>query len=133
MGAGEADAVEAVEVVELVEELHEGAATVEGGESFDAVAVNDLAEEGDFFDALGDEAADFVDDFGDGSRAFFAAGVGDDAEGAFHIAALHDANKSCGLARGDGLVADGVLAIGFFGDVDDAEALVVHAAFQSFG
>ena len=133
VGAGEADAVEAVEVVELVEELHEGAATVEGGESFDAVAVNDLAEEGDFFDALGDEAADFVDDFGDGSRAFFAAGVGDDAEGAFHIAALHDANEGGGLARRNGLVADSVLAVGFFGDVDDAEALVVHAAFQSFG
>ena len=58
-----------------------------------AVTGDDLAEEGDFLHALGGELPAFGDDVGDGAAALLAAGVGDDAEGAILVAALHDADK----------------------------------------
>ena len=64
-----------------------------------SVARHDLAEQGDFLHAAGDEFAAFGEDVGNGAAAFLAARGRHDAEGAMLVAALHDADK-----RGDGFL-----------------------------
>src|ERR1700677_775597 len=92
MGRGEADALDALDFVDGLEQLHESGFSVHGFEVALAVAGDDLAEEGDFLDAVAGQLAAFGQDVGDAAAAFFTAGVGDDAKGAVLIAALHDAD-----------------------------------------
>ncbi len=90
---GEADALDAVDVVDSLEELDKGAFAVDYGEFTDGVLVNNLPEEGDFAGAGGGELLDFLDDGFDRAGAFGAAGLGNDAVAAIHIAALHNADE----------------------------------------
>src|SRR5450631_3154987 len=106
-----------------MEKLSEGRAVGDGGKFVATVEIDDLAEEGDFPDALGDEGFDLGDDFGDGAGALSPARARDDAEGAVHIAALHDGDEGADLFGREKMVADGVLGAGFLGDVDDALGL----------
>jgi hypothetical protein len=85
--------VEVGELVEAFEELDEGGSAMEGGEFAAAVGGDDLAEEGDFAGAVVEELLDFAEDVVHGAGAFGAAGFGDDAEGAVHVAALHDGDE----------------------------------------
>jgi len=92
VGRAKADPLQVVDFIHRFEQLHEGGAAVAAGDEAPAVAGDDLAQEGDFLDALRGQLAAFGHDIADGPAAFLAAGVGDDAEGAELVAALHDAH-----------------------------------------
>ena len=121
----EADAGEAGEVVDFFEHVGEG-------ESFVVilifVGVDRLAEQGDFPDAVFGELAAFVNDVFDGSGAFAATDVGDDAIAAEVVAAAHDANVS---HEGDGgiVMPSGVVEVFQFfvfgGIVETKQALTL--------
>jgi hypothetical protein len=80
-----------------------------------------------------DERTDFVDDLGDGSAAFGAAGLRDDAKSAMHIAALHDGNERGRLFRFQFLFADCFLGAGFLCDIDNRETRIVYAPVAGIG
>ena len=124
VGGGEAEALEPFDLMHGFEELHERAASVEFREFVASVEIDDLSEQGDFFAAAFDQFAHFADDAADAAAAFGAAGVGHDAEGAAHVAALHDGDKGAG--RDGGVVADGFLRTGFLRGVDHGKTEVVH-------
>ena len=72
------------------------------------LAVYDLTEQGDFFDALRRQRADFGDDIADGTAALDAALVGDDAVGAGVRAAVDDRDmRADQLAPARGRAASG--------------------------
>src|SRR5687767_6329737 len=81
-----------------VEQLHESGFAVTHADLALAVTGHDLAEEGDFLHPGGNESAAFRHDIFNTAAAFLAACVGNDAEGAVLIAALHDAHESAHLA-----------------------------------
>jgi len=107
VGRSEAESAQAGDRVDCFEELDKGAFFSDGREFVPSVKVDDLPEESDFFDSLADELADFFHDVGDCAGAFFSAGIGDNAEGATHITALHDGDEGRGLPRFESVVADG--------------------------
>ena len=79
-----------------------------------AIQVHNLAEQRDFLHALVGEASSLPPrSLGNGPTAFAAARVGHDAEGAFHVAALHDADEGARLAVLELVIADGVLRMTF--------------------
>ena len=82
----EADALDALDFVHQAQQAGQVGAI---GDVF-AVAVYDLTEQGDFFDALFCQRADFGDNIADGTAALDAAFVGDDAVGAGVRAAVDD-------------------------------------------
>ena len=132
---GEANALDFIDGVHGFEQLDKGRLAVDFRELGAAVKVDDLAEQGDFLHAVGGELADFGDDLGDRAAAFFTAGVGHDAEGATHVAALHDRNKGGGFVRLWHMVADGVLRTFLLGGVANACSTqgigrVVHPGFE---
>ena len=86
MGGEEADALQAFHAVDLAEQAGEIGAI---GDVF-AVAVHDLPQQSDLFDALADEGAHFGDDVAHRTAAFDPALIGDDAKGAGVGAAQHN-------------------------------------------
>ncbi len=87
------------------------------------------------------EKLHFLDDLRDGAATLFPARVRDYAEGAAHVAALHDGDEGRGVACLWQVVADGVLGILFLCDVANGftshrkSGIVharLHAAFQNF-
>src|SRR5690606_9325131 len=75
-----------------------------------AIAVNDLAEQGDFAHALGDQAAHFIDNLLDRTAAFDATPEGDDTEGAGVAAAIDDRHMGCDRCLpAEGKMLDGLL------------------------
>ena len=88
MRGQEADALDAIHFVDQAQQTGQVGAI---GDVF-AVAVYDLTQQGDFFDALRRQRADFGDDIAHGAAALDAALVGDDAVGAGVRAAVDDRN-----------------------------------------
>lgn len=84
----------------------------------EAVRVDGLADEGDFFAAVLDEGLAFLKDFLEAAAFFAAAAVGNDAVGAEFVAAVADGDE--GLGFGVVAVVGGgdfeVVFEGFFGD-----------------
>src|SRR5689334_13416178 len=93
MGRGEADALKPVDFVHSFEKLDKRRLAIGDRNFTPAVAGDDLAEQRDLFDSFFDEAATFGDDVRNGAASFLTAGVGNNAEGAVLIAALHDADE----------------------------------------
>ena len=93
MGGGEADAFESVDGVDAFEQLHKGGDPADGRVLAAAIAGHDLAQERDLANAARDQARAFGDDLLHRPRALVAAGLGDDAERAIHVAALLDGNE----------------------------------------
>ncbi len=83
------------------------------------VEIHDLPEQRDFLHALPHERLDLGDDFRDGPGPFRPARARDDAEGAVHVAALHDRDERADLVRREEMIADRVLRAGLLGDIDD--------------
>ena len=120
---GEANAGDALDGVDLLDELHEGRDAVGVGVVAAAVGSDDLSEQGDLAHAALGEGAAFGDDLVHGAGAFVAAGFGNDAERAVHVAALLDGHERGDLAlAGLEVVANGVLRTGLLGDIHDAGA-----------
>ena len=71
--------------------------------------LDSLPEQGDFAGAVGGELFDFLDDRLNRTGAFGAAGLGNDAVAAVHIAALHDADEGRDLRSILEVRVDGVL------------------------
>lgn len=90
VGGGVADALDAGDFRDFPEKLGEGDVAFE--EVF-AIAVDGLAEEGDFLGAEVGELLDFFEDFDGGSTALAAPGAGHDAVGAELIAAVLDGDE----------------------------------------
>ena len=85
-----------------------------------SVEIDDLAEQGDLLDAAIREDACLLDDLGDRAAALGTTGRRHDAEGAVHVAPLHDRDEGCsGFLRGGKMFPDGVLGSLLGGDVDD--------------
>ena len=134
MRRGEADAGDALDGVDLLDQLHKGRDAVGMGVVATTIRGDDLAEEGDLAHAARGEGFALGDDLLHGAGAFVAAGLGDDAEGAVHVAALlngdegGDLRRGAGVGRGVGagagqeVVLDGVLRAGLLLDVHDAGA-----------
>ena len=120
MGGGEADTLDSVDGVERLQELHEGTLAIHLGEFVASVEIDDLAEQRHLLDPPVGEGSGFLDDFRDRAAAFGSARRRDDAEGAVHVASLHDRDERGGglLLRGE-MLADGVLRTLLGGDVDD--------------
>src|SRR5712691_3042683 len=93
MRRGKAEPLKSVDLMHCFEQLHEGAFVVDLRKLMPAVKVYDLAEQRHFFDSALHEHANFPNDLRDASTAFCAAGPRHDAEGAMHVAALHDRDK----------------------------------------
>ncbi len=130
---GEADAGDALDGVDLLDQLHEGRHAVGVGVVAPAVGGDDLAEQGDLAHAARGEGGALGDDLLHGAGALVAAGLGHDAEGAVHVAALLDGDEGGDLRRGVGrgcavggrgeeVVLDRVLRAGLLLDVHDAAA-----------
>ena len=107
--AGEADALDAIDLMDGFDELHEGAFATDGRELMAAIQIDDLAQQRHFLHSATGQALHLFDDFRDGPAALFTARVGHNAEGAFHVAALHDAHEGGGLAILELMIANGVL------------------------
>jgi len=99
VGVEEADPEIALDLLQLAQEVGEriAAGRIDGrsraGLFFPAVHAEVggvLRNEVEFLDALGDEAAHFGDDGGDGAAAMASAHLRDDAEGTGMVAALGD-------------------------------------------
>src|SRR4051794_7043290 len=89
------------------EQLHERAFVVDLWKFMASVEVHDLAEQSNFLHSLRNQGADFIDNLVDRATALCTARLRDDAEGAMHIAALHDRDERRGLLRGELLSPDG--------------------------
>jgi len=63
------------------------------------VEIDDLPEQGDLFHALAGERFDLRDDLRDGPGTLRPARARHDAEGAMHVATLHDRNEGGDLVR----------------------------------
>jgi len=114
--------VEPLDLVHRLEQLHERAFAIHFGKLVAAVEIHDLSQQGHFAHPAVDEAAAFLDDVGDGASALRSAGVGHDAEGALHVAALHDADEFAHPVLLDDVIADRVLGILLLLDIDDGGA-----------
>src|SRR5580692_3042166 len=84
---GEADPLQPVDFLERFEQLDEGTFPVQGAELVPAIEIDDLTEQGHFFDPLIDQDSDLVDDFLERPASFVTTGIRYDAECAMHVAA----------------------------------------------
>src|SRR4029077_11371817 len=94
------------------------------------VEINDLPQQRDFFDSARNQIAHFGHDLVDGPAAFRSTRLRHNAEGAVHIASLHDRDKRRRLARPQLLVANGRLRTGFPLDINDRKPQIIHAIFN---
>ena len=59
-----------------------------------AVGINSLTQQGDLFHAPGSQRLHFLGNLFDGAAYLAAAAVGDDAEGAHHVATVDDGHMT---------------------------------------
>ena len=100
VGGGEANPLDAFDVVHGFEHTRQSRSV-----KIEAVGVNDLAQQDDLARALVAEAADLVDDLGQGAAALGAAAKRHDAVGAALVAAVDDVDEA-----GDGAGPGGRLS-----------------------
>lgn len=117
------DPLELVDLMDGFEKLNERRKAIARRDIAFSVTGDDLAEQSNFPNAALGQVLAFGDDFRNGPAAFGPARVGNDAEGAMLIAALHDADKSgdrflLGIPRQQ-MLLDGAFAALFLGDVDN--------------
>ena len=109
--------------------MHERRLAFDFIELSSAVKVDDLAKKSDFFNATVTELDDFVDNVSNGSATLAATCIRNNAVGALHVTALHDADKGGDLTRVTSMRLNGVLRIRFFLEIDDRSgpwALPLH-------
>ena len=125
VGGGVADALDAGDFGDFPEELSERDIAFE---QVFAVAIDGLAEKGDFLRSLVGEFADFFEDFGGRSASLAAPGFWDDAVGAELVAAVLDGDEgfqlsgSAEVAAGD-VGDDFAFSFGKFGPLSEAAGL----------
>ena len=97
------------------------------GKFVTAIQIHDLAEKGYFLDSIGDERANFGDDFGNGAAALGTARPRHDAKGAMHVASLHDRDERRRLFRRERLISNGRLRTDFFFHIDNGKTQIFHS------
>ena len=151
MGRGETQSLKAIDGVDRFQELHERTFFVAAvydrrgpkraaisavidrrysGEFMATVQIHDLAEERDFLHSASHELANLAHDLRDASAALGSARARHNAKCAVHIAALHDGNEGRGLLILEFVIPDRFLRSGFFGNIDNGKANVVHCAIR---
>src|SRR5436305_3390894 len=86
----EPQALQTLDFVDRLDQLHKGTFRTHFRELMAAIEVDDLAEQGDLPYASIHQATYFLNDFRDWTAPFGATGMRNDAEGAMHVASLHD-------------------------------------------
>src|SRR6266516_2608261 len=126
MRRSKAQPLQPVDLVHRFEQLHKRTFIVDLRKFAPAVQIHNLSEQRDFLHSLRDQVANFAHNFINGTAALRATRLWDDAEGATHVAALHDRNESGRLPRCELLLANCRLRAALFGDIDDRETQIVH-------
>ena len=108
------------------EELHKGRLFPDTRELVASVKIHDLPEQRHLAHTARDKALDLLHNVGDRARTLRATRARHDAEGAVHIAALHDAHERRDLPVLQHVLADRALRTRLLRDVHDAETRVVH-------
>src|SRR5260370_14567800 len=119
-----------VDLVHRFEQLHKWAFSVALWKLVPAIQIHDLTEQREFLHSARQQVAPLAHDFIDRTAALRSARLRDNAEGAMHVASLHDRDKSARLPRGKRLLANCLLRAGLLGDINDRESRIVHRAIR---
>ena len=126
MRRGKTQSLQPIDLVHRFEQLHKWTFIINLRKLVTAIQVYDLPEQSDFLHSARHQAAHFAHDLIYRTAALRSARLRDDAEGAMHVASLHDRNESGRLPEHEWLVANRRLRAGFLANVNNGKAQIVH-------
>src|SRR4029453_8172009 len=106
MRRGKTKALQALDFVHGLEQLKKRTFAFPLRKLVAAGQLHDLPKQSDFLHSVPNQIAHFVDDFIDGTASLPAARLRNNAEGAMHIASLHNRNESGRLPGHELLIAN---------------------------
>ena len=134
MRGGKADAIKSIDVMKSLNELHKRTLAADFRELMTPVEIHNLSKQGGFSSAPIDKRSCLGYDFSNRTPPFFSPGGGNDAEGAVHIAPLHDRNEGGRLFLLLGkMITDRILRADFGSGIDNrnkrSRGMKSHAEF----
>ena len=126
MRRSKAQSLQVFDFVYGFQQLHKWTFIINLRKFVPAIQIHDLPEQSDFLHSASHQAAYFAQNLIDRTAALRSARLRDDAEGAMHVASLHDRNESGRLPEHEWLVANRRLRAGFLANVNNGKTQIVH-------